>query len=324
MEHHKSLRDLRMAFLRSPEFQAQVARGLRAAPLGQIYSGYSQEDLKIFQRFPLPQRSRKEGYITDFLGTITRTSFLNNKSSLAGSVLDYPIPGDFHAGTIEWLGLLKSVVSARDCYRILELGAGWGPWLANGYAAARRCGILQLRLVAVEADPGHCSFIPRHLSDNGIAEQDYEIIQAAVGSASGTLKWPAIEDSSKHYGLRPSEYEEPLYDGQKFDKYIDVPVAAINDILCKEPTWDLVHMDIQGHEVQVCESGLRELTARVRRLVIGTHSRKIDGELMEIFWKTGWLLEHEKPSRIAFRTGSPTLEGMTTVDGTQVWRNPRI
>lgn len=93
---------------------------------------------------------------------------------------------------------------------------------------------------------------------------------------------------------------------------------------CKQTTWDLVHIDIQGHEVDVCQSGPRELTARARWLVIGTHSRKIDGDLIEMFWKAGWALEHEKPSRFAFRAESPTLEGMTGGDGKQVWWNAHL
>ena len=298
---HKSLYGLRKAFLGSSEFQTRIKNVEPTAPWMHLYPGYTKEDLKIFELFPLPPRSGKEGYITDFLGTIHRTTFVKRNASLSGSVLGYPIPCDFHAETIEWLGLLKSAVSARDRYRVLELGAGWGPWLSAGYAAARRCGISDFRLVAVEADPGHASFIVQHLKDNGISELYYEIIQAAVGTTTGMLKWPALDNSSTHYGLRPSKNEEALYNGQRFDKYIDVPIATVNDLLCKQTTWDLVHVDIQGHEVEVCQSALKELTARVRWLVIGTHSRKIDGDLMEMFWKTGWALEHEKPSSFCFQ-----------------------
>ncbi len=303
MDRHKSLRGLHKAFLGSREFRIQIPN---VAP-GELYPGYTKEDLKIFERFPVAERSSKEGYITDFLGTITRASFVKRTLPLGGSVLGYPIPCDFHAEVIEWLGLLKSAVSARDCYRVLELGAGWGPWLSAGYAAARRCGIPEFRLVAVEADAGHASFIAQHLNDNGISDQYYEIIQAAIGTTGGMLKWPVVEDLSTHYGLRPSEREESLYNGQKFNKYIDVQVVAVNDVLFKEPAWDLVHIDIQGHEVEVCQSALSELTARVRWLVIGTHSRKIDGDLMEMFWKAGWKLEHEKPSRFTFKVGCPNF-----------------
>ncbi len=49
-----------------------------------------------------------------------------------------------------------------------------------------------------------------------------------------------------------------------------------------------------------------------------------DGALVELFFRRGWRLEHEKPTRFRFDPARPTLEGMTTTDGTQVWCNPRL
>jgi hypothetical protein len=40
--------------------------------------------------------------------------------------------------------------------------------------------------------------------------------------------------------------------------------------------------------------------------------------------EAGWLLEHEKPARFVFRENCPSLELMTVIDGSQVWRNPRV
>jgi hypothetical protein len=40
--------------------------------------------------------------------------------------------------------------------------------------------------------------------------------------------------------------------------------------------------------------------------------------------RAGWVLEHEKPAKFNFAPNPLTLEAMTTVDGTQVWRNPRL
>jgi hypothetical protein len=48
------------------------------------------------------------------------------------------------------------------------------------------------------------------------------------------------------------------------------------------------------------------------------------GDLLEIMFKEGWILENEKPCRFVFRADARTLETMTTLDGTQVWRNPRL
>ena len=84
----------------------------------------------------------------------------------------------------------------------------------------------------------------------------------------------------------------------------------------------LVHIDIQGWEFELCQAFPEELRKRVAWLVIGTHSRKIDGDLLHLLFDHGWICENEKPSRFVFDQSRHNLEAMTTVDGTQVWRNP--
>jgi hypothetical protein len=69
------------------------------------------------------------------------------------------------------------------------------------------------------------------------------------------------------------------------------------DLIMKESRWDLIHIDVQGDEVDICRSCIDELSARVRWIVVGTHSRKIDGDLLDLMWRAGWMLEHEKPSK---------------------------
>ena len=50
----------------------------------------------------------------------------------------------------------------------------------------------------------------------------------------------------------------------------------------------------------------------------------LDGDLIDLFHREGWILEHEKPSRFTFVPGATVLEAMNEADGTQVWRNPRL
>jgi hypothetical protein len=86
----------------------------------------------------------------------------------------------------------------------------------------------------------------------------------------------------------------------------------------------MIHIDIQGGEYEVCRASIADLGERAKRVIIGTHSRKIDGDLVELFMREGWILEHEKPTKFTFRSNPPSLEAMTTVDGTQCWRNLRL
>ena len=105
---------------------------------------------------------------------------------------------------------------------------------------------------------------------------------------------------------------------------VEVEIVSFRRVLGLQPLWDLVHIDIQGTEVELCRAFVDELSARVRYMVIGTHSRKIEGDLMDLLIRARWDLEHEKPARFVFRRGETTLERMTIQDGTQVWRNPRL
>jgi hypothetical protein len=104
---------------------------------------------------------------------------------------------------------------------------------------------------------------------------------------------------------------------------IDVDVIPISSLLARRPVWDLIHIDVQGTEHELCAGCIKDLSERARYLVIGTHSRKLDGDLMELFIEAGWNLEHEKPARMRPAPGA-ALSRLTTSDGTQVWRNPRL
>ena len=97
-------------------------------PTSQWYRGYSDEDLSLFDKFPPVPSDPQTGFIVDFLGVRTRVTHATPFTSLDGRVFGTPVPvGDWHAETIEYVGLLKSVLTARKRYVVLELGAGWGP-----------------------------------------------------------------------------------------------------------------------------------------------------------------------------------------------------
>jgi hypothetical protein len=98
----------------------------------------------------------------------------------------------------------------------------------------------------------------------------------------------------------------------------------MSDLVKREPHWDLIHIDVQGAEVEICRSCIDELSARVRWIIAATHSRKLDGDLLELMYGAGWVLEHEKPAKFSFLPNAASLEAMTLIDGTQVWRNPRL
>jgi FkbM family methyltransferase len=301
----------------------------------QIYAGYEPEHLAVFDAFEAAAPQPRAGFVTDFHGSRARIASLwNGVEHLDGAVLPKPIPGDYHAEAVEWIGVLKSVLAGKRSFIAMEVGAGMGPWLVAGAVAARLRGVHTIRLTGVEADPGRFALLRRHLLDNGFEPDQHTLIQAAVGVQGGTAQWPYLADPRNHAGARPvgtairntmaTESTESDYDGTNTRKVIDIAIVPFADLLKNETRWDLVHVDVQGDECDLCRTCSELLSQRVRYLVVGTHSRKLDGELLEIMFKAGWVLEHEKPTRFVYDMSRESLEVMTTHDGTQVWRNPRL
>lgn len=325
IEYHLNFPDLRALgrhMISSPEFQLLRPQ---SAPTHEhhIFSGYVPSDLKILDDFIPYMGDGRADFVTNFLGVRTRVAIQSPLIPYDGAVEGLPIPvGSFQGETAEWIGTLRAVKDAGSCFRLLELGAGYGPWMAITHAAALQRGITEIHVYGVEADAGHIDFIHTNMLDNAIPEGDHTIIHGAVGSEDGVTYWAVEKDPAAVYGGRPVAADGSNYLGERRDNLVEVPVVGINGLLARESFWDLIHIDIQGHEGDVCRAGIEEMTRRVRRVVIGTHSRVQDGIIMETFHAAGWSLENEKPTIGVWNNSIPTVEGMTLVDGVQVWHNP--
>jgi len=95
-----------------------------------------------------------------------------------------------------------------------------------------------------------------------------------------------------------------------------IPLSKVID---NYPKIDLLHIDIQGGEADLISACLSLLSEKVAYIVIGTHSRQIEGRLFDLLLQAGWWLEIERPAILSL-TGHPVV----TVDGVQGWRNPRL
>ena len=296
------------------------------------YPGYSDRDLEILIKSVVYPGPSEPGFITDSLGVRTRVTATNVLHGRSGDTIGLPVPDDtYHAEAIEYIGLLKSVAAASGRYTALELGAGWGPWLVAGAVTARRAGLTDIRLYGVEGNHEHCVSMRRHFLDNGLDPDDHTILNAAIGAEGGTARWlTGSAPSHITWGMRPARqgseadasYLESL--GASGEDYRDIEVLSIVELLQREAHWDLVHVDIQGWEAEVCRAGLALLSERAKYVVVGTHSRKLDGDVLQLFWSAGWVLENEKPTRFRFAADGRQLENMTEADGTQIWMNPTL
>jgi FkbM family methyltransferase len=289
----------------------------------QHYPGYTNDDLKVFDRFRDIPGNPEPGFLKDYLGVRTRPEMVPEfVRHLAGIHQGIPVPEDWNAEAPEHIGLLKSVLDASNNYSIMELGASWGDWMVAGAAAARHLGIKEIHMLGVDPDAGHFGSIHTHLIDNGFNPEEHVLLNAAVGSKSGRAFFPKVKNFAEHTGGIPVLPEELT--GMEPKEMCEIDIISINDLLAKQTEWDLVHMDVQGWEYSICVAGIGEMNAHVKRVVIGTHSRKLEGDLLSLFHSSGWILENEKPVQFSYNSGIKKLEQMTKVDGVQVWRNPSI
>jgi FkbM family methyltransferase len=293
------------------------------------------EDERVIRSFPAYTGPGRPGAITDFLGVRTRIDYLPHVKHLGGYVEGYPIPLNFHATATEWAGVLRAAREAGRSPVAVELGAGWGPWLVTFAVAS---GARRPRLVGVEGCRPHWEYLRTHFADNGLDPDAFTLLHGIAAPADGWAEFPVLADPAADWGaaaLLPTATRRALPGcvravvrfarrtvGTRRPRLPTERVRAYSLATLLEPFGrvDLVHIDIQGHEAEVVAAAADVLTAKVRRLVIGTHGRGIEERLMLTLAPRGWDLESDEACRF-LRAGTRLVQYM---DGCQVWRNDRV
>ncbi|MCX7371240.1 MAG: FkbM family methyltransferase [Alphaproteobacteria bacterium] len=331
---HRSLQDLQACFLLSAEFVNQSDHHLgeflrtrlydsvdpRRPPGGAVVEG-------IIPRLRQAPDVVDERFFYDFMGTKARLSFQPaNHGYLAGRVEAPPTAGAhlFHDNE-EWFALLRTLAEARDSLVVVELGAGWGPWIAAAGVGARRLGITNVKLVAAEADPGHLAFLRQNLADNDLLQLMPDIRHAIVGPRDGTALFPRLDQPSEHWGAAAHYDAAPWWRRwrrPRDEHMVALPSLSLPSLLRDHAVVDLMHVDIQGAEGEVLSAAAPTIDAKVRRLAVGTHSRGMEEVLLSLFGGLGWTLENEAACEMKqFDTPGMVLNAR---DGVQVWRNPKL
>lgn len=290
--------------------------------------------LKSFPRYTGPAET---DFIIDFLGTRTRSSYLDGLQG--GLVEGYPLPMNFHATALEWAGALAAVCEASGEVTAVELGAGWAPWLVSVARAASLRGISRVRLLGVEGSKKHIDYAMRHFRDNGLDPREHCLLHGVAGPADGIAEFPILSEPSVDWG-NWAAYPPALTGGPiaRMRGRVAAALRPVRSLLrtrtttCSERLTcyslatllrpyalvDLIHIDIQGHEHLVIASARKILREKVKWLVVGTHSRSIEQQLLEEMSDQGWSLEGEEACLYRQVRGKPELRR----DGCQVWRNP--
>jgi FkbM family methyltransferase len=325
-QHHSDIFSLVDALINSDEFRSRPLM-ISTGPFTASFDA-----IATIEKFACKEPPRKDRFITDYVGSLTDSLFFSHLATEKAVIETLPIPGNFHADQAEWAASMRAVDLASDSFNAIELGAGWAPWLVSCSLAAKRMKSASVRCLAVEADEVHVEYCDRHFRNNGFADSEWRTIHAAVGPFSGTAAFPASSDPNADWGMQPvflRDQEEADrvaatkdftdYRGFRFDRMKVMPAIGVTEALSDFNHVDLLHIDIQGGEADAIEAAIEPMSAKVRYLVIGTHSREIEGRLISVLSQSGWKLEIEKPCQ--FDVGDRlTLRA----DGTQGWRNAAL
>ncbi|MCU0705642.1 MAG: FkbM family methyltransferase [Fimbriiglobus sp.] len=325
VEHHDSLPGFYRFLMQSEEFNVRMTASREAVreavrsvapsdPRPTVAPG-TLSAREIVRRFPVYHGPGTPGFVTDHLGGKTHTSFVHWFPTISGVVWESPLVVERFHSLDEWVGTLRAVSEAdpNQPFVMMEFGAGWAPWCVSTVLACRMRGIKDVHVVGVEGSAGHVAFARQHFAHNNVSPSEYTLVEGIVG-ADGVAEFPDLDDPAADYGAA-------IVGGgdERKVRTVKVPSYSIATLLKSYPSVNLLHIDIQGSEADAIRASLKDVTRKVRRMVIGTHSRGIEHELLAMLSADGWLLEADTGCVFTYPDGKPVLYK----DGEQVWRNPQ-
>lgn len=295
-----------------------------------VYSIWNQimRHHEIFDKFECWEGYVDPGFGVNFLGVLTRSSFASWRiRDMGGQLVATELPA-FDEEYFEWIDILEAVITARDQFTIIELGAGWGRWLANAMAALRQVNNLPYTLIGVEPEPTHFKWMREHLQTNGVNLARCQLVRAAASRNEGTV-WFATGRPAEWYGqaiacppptIRMLERFRYLFEKSTV-RVKKVKGISLNTLLRSLEHVDLIDLDVQGAELDVLENSAEQLDVKVKRVHIGTHSSEIESGLRKLFHSLGWQKVNDYPCGCE----NDTPWGVITFqDGVQTWINPRL
>jgi len=269
---------------------------------------------------PTPQP--REGLVVNFLDVaVDPVIHPPSLSAMAGTVEPAPMPNNWHADLAEWGGALRAVDLSGQKFTMIELGCGWGCWMNNMGVAAKRTG-RAVHVIGIEGDKGHLKFAEQALARNGFDRSEWTLVSGIAAGQAGTALFPIQDHAGASWGLEPvfGASEEQTREAVDSGKFEALPMVPLSEVARDHDRIDLLHIDIQGGEVNVIRDCLEVMNEKVAYVLVGTHSRQIEGRLFEIMLAGGWQLDMERAAFITVTGPEPVV----VVDGVQGWVNPRF
>ena len=287
-----------------------------------LYYNSNFDAQEVMRSHAVPDLKPNARYLTNFLGVLIDPKFFPQiLDGKAGEVEPIPIPANWHSDIAEWAAALRAVDLSGDTFTVLELGCGWGCWLNNTGVAARRSA-RKPYLIGIEGDRGHVDFAREACLANGFSDSQVMLHHGIAAAKTGVALFPRQKIPGVQWGLEPILNPGPVKRaGAKLSgMYDELPMISLAVASKDRERIDLLHIDIQGGEADLILDCVDLLNEKVAYLVIGTHSREIEGRIFAILRAAGWLLEIERPAILSLANGTPQV----TVDGVEGWRNPRL
>jgi FkbM family methyltransferase len=297
----------------------------------QHYPGYLPEDTDLVSRYACGQAVVKEDHYIDGFGV--RTDFkcvpFVNPACLDIERLQLPLPDDgFHAEGIEYAALLDAFDNrkAKCRFTAVEVGSGWGPWIGLAGVLANTHGADALCLIGAEASAERYALMCRHLERNGLTSESGRMIKTfhgAIWTHDGEVQFPDsnVEDMGPAVNAHGATTD---YRGHRVTT-VSTPCVRLSTLCEGAGLIDFLHIDVQGSELDLLHNDAEWLGHNVRAMMVATHSRVIEGGIMDLLGEEGWVLKREKPCRFQMDDNPrENWEGLTQADGSQHWINPNL
>ncbi len=302
----------------------------------QVYTGYEESDFSCIKKFATCKATTDASHYADGFGVKTLYECVPfvTPGTLDAGRLEFPVPDDgFHAEAIEYIALTDALQRALGgaSFCAVEVGAGWAPWITAAGVIARRQGFGTIKLAGVEASAQRFPLMRLHLETNGLRPPGIDtgdaehngiltrLFNGAIWTHDGEIWFPDSDVADMGAAATTTDSSTD-YRGTRAD-HRAVPCKRLDTLLSDFERIDFMHIDIQGAELDLLQDQIDWVTHHVRALMIATHSRVIEGRLIDLLFAHGWRLHREKPCRVDWtRTGD--LVGRTLVDGSQYWLCP--
>lgn len=245
----------------------------------------------VFANFPGWSGNADGQFGYDFLGGKTDPKFRASYKTQSGPVTpEPPIPSVQY---VEWTFQFQRVLAHQNESRpfvYAEIGAGYGHWMAIINNAFRQLGRDDTKLIGIELDPMRHLWMREHMENNGIDDTRATCIWGGVAETDGETRiaFDATPDSSYGAGLHSAGVGPEQ----------TVPLISLPTLLKDYEIIDLVHVDVQGAELDAIPAARNFLKERVRSLFIATHSASIHRQLHRLLQEDGWNIEESyRPGR---------------------------